>query len=248
MNLFDFSHHPKSTLAKGCPWESIASAAPPNVKWCEESLCSWIAEPALTWSNLAYIVAGLIMIQLSRKLPKNSLIQWFGPAAILVGIGSGFYHASINFYSQLVDFFVMDVFCVLLILAGLRRLHLRYFKIAPVWILIASAIIVVLTVVMDQLHLPIQLIILAMILVITGFEIAIAIQDHGSFFPSSRSPYFFVSLLCFVAGITASTLDVTRMACNPENHVLQGHAVWHLMSALGLLFSFFHFRQHSHRI
>ena len=33
----------------GCPWHSITETwGAPNVKWCEETLCQWISEPANT--------------------------------------------------------------------------------------------------------------------------------------------------------------------------------------------------------
>ena len=38
-----------------------------------------------------------------------------------------------------------------------------------------------------------------------------------------------------------SLLDVTRVWCDPANHWLQGHALWHLLSAASLyaLFRFY---------
>jgi hypothetical protein len=35
---------------------------------------------------------------------------------------------------------------------------------------------------------------------------------------------------------TFSTLDLTRVWCDPDNHVLQGHALWHLLSAVAIAF------------
>lgn len=247
LNL-DFSHHPKIPLAPGCPWEFLTTPYPPNVKWCEESLFSWIAEPALTWSNLAFFAVGLFMIYMSRKEKRSGLLFWFGPAALLVGTGSGIYHASINFWTQLLDFFVMYVFCFLIILASLRRLHLRFFKIHPLWILVASFGLTGITVILDQLRLPFQATIAILITAVTFFEIWVAYLDHETFFPKARSPYFMGALFSFILGISASGLDVSRIWCDPHNHWLQGHAIWHLFSSVGLVFAFFHYRQASHRI
>jgi hypothetical protein len=38
-----------------------------------------------------------------------------------------------------------------------------------------------------------------------------------------------------------SVLDVSRVWCEPANHWLQGHAVWHVLSALALLFTARHY-------
>jgi len=49
-----------------------------------------------------------------------------------------------------------------------------------------------------------------------------------------------VGLALLGAAAVASLLDVTRIACDPQS-LLQGHAVWHLLSALALaaLFRFY---------
>ena len=46
----------------------------------------------------------------------------------------------------------------------------------------------------------------------------------------------------FMALATACSIaDVTRLWCDPDNHWLQGHAAWHLLSALSLLFAARHY-------
>ena len=55
------------SLAPQCPWYELSEMAKPNVKWCEASQCSWITEPANTWSNLAFVFSGMIIWYLARK-------------------------------------------------------------------------------------------------------------------------------------------------------------------------------------
>ena len=40
-----------------------------------------------------------------------------------------------------------------------------------------------------------------------------------------------------------SLLDVTRTWCDPAHPYLQGHAIWHVLSALCLFVLYFHYRQ-----
>lgn len=40
----------------------------------------------------------------------------------------------------------------------------------------------------------------------------------------------------------ASLLDLARVSCDPGNHFFQGHAVWHLGSALALYLVCQHYR------
>lgn len=179
------------------------------------------------------------MIYSVRKLksaPRDSLIRWFGPAALIVGISSFVYHASINFWTQLFDFFGMNLFCALLIFAGLRKRFPKMKRLDSTWLLIVSTSLLGFTVVMDQLRLPIQLLIFALIVVIAVME----------FKPKHR--LFLAAMGCFVVGGIASALDLTRFQCDPTNHWFQGHAVWHVVGALGMLLAFFHYRQDAQRI
>ena len=91
-------------LQPGCPWYEVSLLAPPNVKWCEASQCSWITEPANTWSNLAYIIAAVIIYKLYKNNGGEVLkrASWY---AFWIGITSGIYHASYNFFTQVFDFF-----------------------------------------------------------------------------------------------------------------------------------------------
>ena len=80
-------------LQPGCPWYKLSSLGLPNVKWCEATRCSWITEPANTWSNLAYIIAGIIIFMMLK--PENrKTSKWFGATLIFVGFSSFVYHMS----------------------------------------------------------------------------------------------------------------------------------------------------------
>lgn len=49
-----------------------------------------------------------------------------------------------------------------------------------------------------------------------------------------------LGLLFLLAGVTCSALDATRVWCDPKNHLYNGHALWHLLTSIGL-FCFFQF-------
>ena len=93
----------------GCPWHSITETwGAPNVKWCEETLCQWISEPANTWSNLAYIFAAILLWKTKTKKPSvRTRLNYFSFAIAFCGIGSFIYHASNNRLTQFLDFLGM---------------------------------------------------------------------------------------------------------------------------------------------
>ncbi|MEK6554677.1 MAG: ceramidase domain-containing protein, partial [Bdellovibrionota bacterium] len=103
-----------------CPWSTLA---PATLQWCERQLCSWIREPANTWSNLAYIIIGIMILIECRKanLGPQRILGFF---AILLGLMSGFYHASGSLIGEIVDLSSMFLISVYIISANYAPLHL----------------------------------------------------------------------------------------------------------------------------
>ena len=52
-------------LSPGCPWYELSELRLPNFDWCEAQRCSYVVEPANAWSNLAYVIVGLVLLGLS---------------------------------------------------------------------------------------------------------------------------------------------------------------------------------------
>ncbi len=223
-----------------CPWDGLrAWSGPPNVDWCEPALCQWVAEPANTWSNLAFVVVAVGLYVHTRGMPERTL-RFFAPAAFWVGITSLVYHASITFATQVLDFFGMYFFFVLILVLNLIRMGaLRRERLfVTLWPLIGA--LTLLTVVVAKLELPVQAIIAVLLAAAIATEVIASRRD-----PAPQSHRWFVLALVTigVAG-TFSALDVTRTWCVPENKVLHGHALWHVFSALALLWSYVHYRQY----
>jgi hypothetical protein len=228
-------HH---VLDPACPWYPLKKVRLPHVKWCEEQLCAWVEEPANTWSNLGYILLGVLMWRMARGL-KSRCLRFYGPASVVVGVSSLVYHASNNFILQVFDFFGMYVFCYLLIMINLLRLG-RWTTAHPfrrfwLWTLATTAG----TVALDDTGMPIQGIVLLLVFVIIGTEVACR-RRAG---PTYRLTYFFLSMALMGIALVFSILDHERILCDPQNHWLQGHALWHLIAAVALLASFIHHRQ-----
>jgi hypothetical protein len=221
-----------------CPWFPLKALRLPKVKWCEEQLCSWIEEPANTWSNLGYILIGILMVRMASNL-KSRPLRFYGPVGILVGFFSFVYHASNAFVLQLFDFLGMYLFVHLLIFVNLERIGFRVIRhsFGPYLATVAASTLI--TFAVDFTSFPIQGLILLLILAVIALE-AIAIKK-------AREPvkmnWLFASFGCTLLAATASTLDLKRISCDPSNHWLQGHAVWHVLGSLSLFFSFLHHRQ-----
>ena len=223
-------------IPAGCPWHELSQYGLPNVNWCEETLCAVVNEPANAYSNVAFLLVALAMWALGRSV-RASALRRFAPAAVLVGASSFAYHASNIYLTQVLDFLGMFVFCYLLLLINAERLGWlgaqAVRRVLPVCVLGSTA----LTAALAPLGFPIQSLIAALIL---GIIVTEALLRRRAVYPMR---YFLLSLLAISIGAVCSGVDVSRRLCDPQSHLLQGHAAWHVMSALSLLFSFLHYRQ-----
>lgn len=227
----------------GCPWDSLAEYGAPNVKWCEERLCSWIGEPANTWSNLSYLLVALWIFLVLRTLPSRrpTNLRWFAPVVFGVGVCSFIFHASNVFITQMLDFLAMYMFCSLLLVLNLVRLDwLPWYAFSMAFAACVAGMTAI-TVVVARFGAPIQGLVALMILAIVGTEVRI----YRRTIPRYRMRDFLNSLALLFLGSVFSVLDVTRLLCDPQNHFLQGHAIWHVLSAFSLLAAFYHYKQFS---
>ena len=227
--------------AATCPWQGLARWGPPNIKWCEERLCAWVNEPANAWSNLAFVIVALVILRLARRgAPLQApALRRFAPVVALVGLCSFAFHASNTHVTQLLDFFGMYLFCGLLLGLNAARLSWLAPRRVPAAVLAGALGLTAVTAVLVRYQAPIQLIVLGLIAAIITSEL-LALRRS---LPRPTMRWFQVAVALLAAALVCSLLDASRRWCDPTDHVLQGHAAWHLLSALSLLAAFVHYRQ-----
>jgi predicted membrane channel-forming protein YqfA (hemolysin III family) len=220
----------------GCPWYSITESwGAPNVKWCEETLCAWISEPANTWSNLAYIFAAIVLYRTRTNKPSiRKRLNYFSIAIALCGIGSFIYHASNNRLTQFLDFVGMFAVAWPLFGSSLSRLGLIRQENEINISITGSVLWCILVPVFNTLHIPIQLLVLSLIFSITGCEVYLFRKQSDRPMMTPSTNHFRNAIVCLLIAAFFSFLDVSRTWCDPKRHIVQGHAIWHLFSALGL--------------
>lgn len=223
-----------------CYWYDAAEKfGAPNVKYCEETLCQVISEPALFWSNLSYFIVG-IAIMIAAKDHKSSDIKILGPSIIVMGLGSAIYHMGNNYFFQILDFIGMYFYLFWALTINLRRIGYVSFKVKyPVYLFF----VLLFTGLMHWLYLlgyKFQLIIVfaAFLIAITEFRLW---RKRFERLPTYK--YFLIALAFVIVGEVFSILDMKRVFCDPTNHFIQGHAIWHLLSGISCWFVFKHFSQ-----
>ena len=228
------------SLGPQCPWYELSEMAKPNVKWCEASQCSWITEPANTWSNLAFVFSGMLIWYLARKKGQKSLAL-FGPVAIFVGACSFVYHMSYTMVLQTFDFIAMYAFVGILLLFNLRRLEkISKEKQVPFFIGIVVGC-TALFMVFYALNIPMQIIVAALVVLFIVTEV----MARKKLSTKPNSKHFIIAFASLGVALAFTLLDVTRTWCDPHNHVLQGHALWHVFNSITIFFIYKYFEQFS---
>lgn len=224
----------------GCPWHDITvSQGAPNIKWCEETLCQWVSEPANTWSNLGYMIVAIIIMVIAQRKNHNFKLKQFGPIIFFMGAMSFFYHQS-NFYgSQILDFVGMFFFVGwakgmnLIRLGKIKEKHLIPFN------LIVGIIYTIAMHVMYLTGIKFQAIVLVSGFIILGTEIAAQKKSR------SDIGWFAAAIITLIIAFGFSIADGQRFWCDPSQHgwFSQGHAVWHWTAALAMFFIYKHYSQ-----
>jgi hypothetical protein len=228
---------PERLFSPGCPWWDLRTTwGAPNVKWCEATLCTWVNEPANAWSNVAYVAVALTCLW-QWSTTRNPAQGHFAWTTLLVGVLSFAFHATNNFGTQLLDFVGMYVLIFLLLALNLHRLGwIPSSRVVPLHVGMTVGSVLLLLV-LRAAGLPYQFVVLAVVLLIVGTELVLS-QRAG---PRRQTQDFWRAVGLMAVAAACSVADVSRRWCDPDNHWLQGHAAWHVASALALLFAARHY-------
>ncbi|MAF77243.1 MAG: hypothetical protein CME63_15580 [Halobacteriovoraceae bacterium] len=220
----------------GCFWHEMAETyGAPDIKYCEETLCAFISEPANTWSNMAFVIVGLLIIlnfkRLTQNQDSNSLspaLKVYGLNMISVGLTSFFYHLSNNFLTQFFDFLGMYAFGGLLMFYHLEQLGKLKSQSLIRNYLLSFIPFTLIFFALRALQLPVQFSVITVALIVLATKIKLVKIYRPKF------KLFFYTLIPFALAVTSQILDINRVACNPQNHIFQFHALWHIFNALGM--------------
>lgn len=221
------------TIKEGCPWyEAQQTYGAPNVNWCEPTVCATINEPANTWSNLGYILIGLALI----KKMNEPLMRMFGLCVFVMGSLSFTYHATNNYLTQYFDFVGMFLmmsfllaFNILRVIGSNPRQIYTLF-----WFLFSMNTIIFMC--FDIMDIAVQKMMLMNAVPVILFDIISGFKEKRL----HEYKYFFLCVLSLVAAQVFAIIDIKRIYCDPENIILHGHVIWHILGAFGMLFAGLH--------
>ncbi len=197
--------------------------APQKYLYCETQMCGWLQQPANTWSNIGYLIAALLILKSRQKGVEKSFFFW---STFALFLGSTVFHMTGTNVGKL-----LDVGAMLVLSMGICSLALqRYFqwdkRKTQLFYGIGLFFSLVFLAIFDIANIPfsIQIVIAAVL------EFQMIREKRGKL---QGKILGLAILIEFFAGI-ALLLDITRKWCDPENHFINGHAVWHLLSAAAI--------------
>lgn len=211
-------------------WNFLGKWGWANVDWCEATVIGYITEPANTWSNIAYFMVGTYIFLKNRK-ETHPLLRLMPIAMIALAFLSGFYHATNAWITQFGDFLGMFLVASIPLLINLEKLGMKKAGTIPSYLLLVTISCIV-TLLGRMMDLPYQSIIVV-------FFVSIMMTEFFLAKDSSLTTYrnLFMCFGFFGVAISFSALDVSRTMCDPHNHMIQGHALWHCFSAVGVYFA-----------
>ncbi|MCP4122453.1 MAG: ceramidase [Bacteroidetes bacterium] len=238
-------------------WGSWLGAGGNSAHFCE--LNRWdmlIVQPSNTWSNMGYLIVGLVLISIGLKdhyfkerKQLNNLIARHPAFTILIGvamihlfIGSFFYHASMTLAFQKMD--ITGIYAVIIALFTYNAFKaFPFIKIgnktqSSHTILISLGIALNTIFFIEIWKWNVNIVFPVLILSLLALNI-INMKRH--IILNMYKKYLFSSLATMFVGITIWILDRSNVMCMPES-IFQGHALWHLLTATSVLFIYFYYR------
>lgn len=208
---------PATCLKTGCFCEAAHEQSP-------------IRQTANTYSSLAFVFSGMFMIVRRPVASRLTCAHAFtmGLASLTVGVGSAFYHASLTFIGQFFDVFGMFLLAAFMLVYAFERIwNLRLMTTLSLYLALNLFLSWLQIVLPDT-----RRYVFAIVLIVA------LIFEH--YFRMKTKPQLEIHWLNIGIGLLAVAyliwiLDNTRLVCF-TNSLIQGHAVWHILGAVSVLF------------
>ena len=184
----------------------------PDACFCEAVRTGLIAQPANTWSSLAFVLVGAWIL-------ARSPMKLYGAATIAIGLGSAFYHASLTFVGQVADIFGMYLLVTFMLVFNASRLWPRVAELFGVLYAALNIALLAAQIAVPQSRRYLFAAVIALVLILET-------RSHRI-----NRKWLFWAIAAMSAGFLLWTLDITRRLCDPQS-LLQGHALWHVLGAV----------------
>jgi hypothetical protein len=221
-------------IVRGQPsvWNSMQPATClPNQCFCEVAHDQLVRQPVNALSGLSFVGVGVFSLILRRRQhvrAGSDSDRWhpaeylLATAAVILGVGTVFYHASLTFVGQTVDLFGMYLLVTTVALSILARAGLLSARMIVGLGTVINAFLLVLLIVAPEHR---RLVFATLVVIAVALESSVGRRAERR-----NRRIFWAAVAAVGGGFVIWVLDYTRIVCSPLSWV-QGHAVWHLCSA-----------------
>ena len=209
-----------------CPWSFLQYQ---KSEFCEEQLCSWVVQPGNTWTNIIYLIVGILILRTKNDHSKEERLI-FGISTLLLFLGSGFFHMSGSHVGKMFDVSSMFLLSVAILSLSLQKTFLLKSNTTIAIFVIGFLISLYPLWFHDNGY------------VVFAAQIIIAVILEFRMLRSGTSSLDRSLLLSSIATLLIAfgiwILDRNKIVCDPDNHILPGHGVWHLLTGVSIYLFF----------
>ena len=215
-----------------CPWHSFAPSRG-LFDVCEQEICHWVAQPGNTWTNIGFLVTAYLIFK-ATKGKREFIDRVFIFMSAGLFIGSTAFHMTVTRVGQVMDLAAIYFLSAALITFGLKRLY-SLNKDGTFWLY------------MTLLVVPLAHMILAdtsgIRVLAALFTVSLIIEFilWKKAITKNVKP-FIQALLIFLLGFSLWVLDIRGILCDPNNHILSAHGVWHILCAIAVYQLYYFFK------
>lgn len=212
--------------------------------YCEAIGPGIAAQPANSWSNLGFTAVGLlVLLDAGRRRMGTSRISvedryavLYGAVGVFLGFGSFAFHGSLRAWGGYLDVISMHAFLAFMLAYDLARIHDRAWRWFLAWFSALLTAFSVLVLVLPPEHGKTLFAVLVGVTLLG--EAAVSYPALRPWAPTRidarRMPWFWAGLGVFAAAFVVWNLSRTVGPwCDPASPI-QGHALWHLLSAVSV--------------
>lgn len=219
--------------AQQCPWSQYPTGHFPQ---CEAKLCEWIRQPSNAYSNIGFLIVGILLLALFLKKKSRHGFD-FGIATIIVGLCSFGAHSTGILTFTFLDF--AGIFFTFAVFAATNTIYDEKIKLKNT-LLVALIYFIPPTLLMYFVTGTREIIFATFVIGLLYWESLILKKQGKGFLVKSMKKVLFV----FGLAVICLFLDATKIICNPDNHIVQMHALWHIFNAISIFYLAKHLDEH----
>jgi len=219
----------------------------PSSCFCEAIRAKPPLQPANAWSSLAFCVAALAVLIISRRDRSNPRLRgqnplttkWkypvmFAVALFLIGAGSFAFHARLTMQTQFADVFGMYLIATFVLVYSFERTHSSSGNTIIAGYVALNLLLASLLYSAPELR---RYVFAAVLL--AGLYLEYRSRKRAQ--ATSTTRYLSASIGLLATGFAIWIADITGLVCSRTSPV-QGHAVWHLLGAMASWYLFLYYR------